>query len=50
MTERDWLPTVEAIIDRLVGSVVEQLERNAGSLKAVENYFFLALAVQLGKN
>jgi len=39
----DWLPAVEAAIDRLVGRVVEQLERDAGSLRGVENYFFLAL-------
>ena len=39
----DWVQAVEATIDRLVGGVVEQLERDAGSLRGVENYFFLAL-------
>ncbi|MEM4904091.1 MAG: hypothetical protein QXL28_03885 [Desulfurococcaceae archaeon] len=43
MSGGDWLTTVEATINKLVGDVVERIERNAETLKAVENYFFLAL-------
>ncbi|MEM1522541.1 MAG: hypothetical protein QXU69_05915 [Thermofilaceae archaeon] len=39
----EWTVIVESVIDKLMGDAVLQIERNAGMLKSVENYFFLAL-------